>query len=87
MDAEATPIEIAVPQSHYVQFVFDFFQDRDHPVFLLWNIEKSEWYPEDDWDALLEQWTEGANEKKERVKEHARQLQNVKVTGRYRYFS
>ena len=86
-ESEPQPIEVAVPQSHYLQFLFNFFQDLKHPVFLLWNMEKSDWFPEEGWDILLDRWTEGDSEKKERLKEHARKLKKVQETGRFTYYS
>jgi hypothetical protein len=87
MESESEPIEVAVPQSCYLEFLFDFFQDSKHPVFLLWNLEKSDWFPEEGWDILLDRWTDGDSEKKERLKEHARALKKVRETGRYTFFS
>ncbi len=85
MDSPPSSFDVVVPESNYLMFVFEFFQNQDYPVFLLWNIEKSDWFPEGGWDILLERWTEGTPEKKEVLKQHARDLKTVRQTERYTY--
>lgn len=80
-------IEIRVSPEHYLVWLFQFFTDKKWPISLLWDIPTSEWYPEELWDQILEQWTEGSQEQKDRLKKQARKLKRVRETGRWWIFA
>ena len=82
---EPLTLEVSVPAETYLHFLFGFFTLKTWPLHLLWKIEQSEWADEDDWDKLLEVWTEGTARNKEDMKAQARELRNVRETGRYTY--
>ncbi|BDC49786.1 hypothetical protein F183_A21020 [Bryobacterales bacterium F-183] len=77
--------EQCVPPEEYLYFVFGFFRSDSWPLDLLWNIEASDWYPEEMWKQLLDVREDLEANFKQRLMDHARELKSVKQTGRYHY--
>lgn len=82
-EEEEIPVRFMVPPEAYILFVFGFFRSKRYRIDLLWDLSKSEWYPEENWEQLMAEWTDGSATMKSAVMEQARKLKKVRDTGFY----